>query len=113
METNVFGQPDNMQSEDVQKEGNNPTLIVILLILILGGAAVLGFLLYRQSQEPAPVLDEVVESVELPATVTTPEVTNELPTRESGLESTTEALNETGVPTNLIENNSTLDAPVE
>lgn len=112
METNVFGQPDNMQQEDIQKEGNNPTLIVILLILILGGAAVLGFLLYRQSQEPAPVLDEVVESIELPA-ATTPEVTNELPTTESGLESTTEIVEDTGVPINFIENDSTLNTPVE
>jgi len=70
MESNVFGQPDNMQPENVQKEGNNPTLIAILVILILGGAGVLGFLLYRQSQEPATVLDEVVESVELPSATT-------------------------------------------
>jgi cell division protein YceG involved in septum cleavage len=105
METNVFGQPDNMQPENVQKEGNNPTLIVILLILILGGAAVLGFLLYRQSQEPAPVVDEVVESVELPAEVTIPEVINE--------SEPTEIVEDTGVPINIIENDSTLNAPVE
>jgi hypothetical protein len=86
MDSNVFGQPD-MQPEPVEKEGNNPTLIAILLILILGGGGVLGFLLYRQSQEPAPVLDEVVESVELPTTPTTPEVTNELPVVETPLES--------------------------
>ncbi len=104
MESNVFGQPDNMQPENVQKEGNNPTLIVILLILILGGAGVLGFLLYRQSQEEPAVLDEVVESVELPAEVTIPEVINE--------SETTEVVDDTGVPTNIIENDSTLDAPV-
>lgn len=84
MDSNVFGQP-NMQPEPVEKEGNNPTLIAILLILILGGGGVLAFLLYRQSQEPAPVLDEVVETVELPTTTTTPEVTNELPVVEDSI----------------------------
>jgi len=79
MESNVFGQPENIQPENVQKEGNNPTLIAILVILILGGAAVLGFLLYRQSQEPATVLDEVVESVELPS-ATTPTLDAPVPT---------------------------------
>jgi hypothetical protein len=72
METNVFGQPENLQPEQIEEEGNNPTLIVILLILIIAGGGVLGFLLYRQSQEPAPVLDEVVETVELPSSTTTP-----------------------------------------
>ena len=70
MESNVFGQPENMQPENVQKEGNNPTLIAILVILILGGAGVLGFLLYRQSQDPTPVLEEVTESIEIPITPT-------------------------------------------
>lgn len=79
MESNVFGQPENMQPENVQKEGNNPTLIVILLILILGGAGVLGFLLYRQSQEEPAVLDEVVETIELPSEVPTPEVADQVP----------------------------------
>lgn len=68
MADNVFGQSNNIEEENVQREGNNPTLIIILLVLIIGGGAVLGFLLYRQSQEPAPVLDEVVETVEIPAT---------------------------------------------
>lgn len=71
MEPNVFGQPENNQPEAVEREGNNPTLIIILLVLILAGGGVLGFLLYRQSQEPAPVLDEVVETVELPSSATT------------------------------------------
>jgi hypothetical protein len=75
---NVFGQPDNMQPENVEKEGNNPTLIVILLILILGGGAALGFLLYRQSQEEPVVLDEVVETVELPEGAI-PEITDSIP----------------------------------
>jgi len=88
MESNVFGQPENMQPENVQKEGNNPTLIVILLILILGGAGVLGFLLYRQSQEEPAVLDEVVETIELPSEVTTPEVADQVPT--TGVDGLTE-----------------------
>jgi hypothetical protein len=68
---NVFGQPEEIQQENVQNEGSNPTLIAILLILIFGGGATLGFLLYRQSQEPPIGLDEVVETVELPAPATT------------------------------------------
>jgi len=72
METNVFGQPENTQPESNEREGSNPTLIIILLVLILGGGGVLGFLLYRQSQEPAPVLDEVVETVEVPSSATAP-----------------------------------------
>lgn len=71
METNVFGQPENNQPEVVEIEGSNSSLIMILLALILIGGGVLGFLLYRQSQEPAPVLDEVVETVELPSSATT------------------------------------------
>ena len=71
METNVFGQPENNQPEVVEIEGSNSSLIMILLALILIGVGVLGFLLYRQSQEPAPVLDEVVETVELPSSATT------------------------------------------
>lgn len=71
MEPNVFGQSENNQPKAVEIEGNNPTLIIILLVLILAGGAVLGFLLYRQSQETAPVLDEVVETVELPSSATT------------------------------------------
>jgi hypothetical protein len=68
MSDNVFGQSNNVEPENVQREGNNPTLIIILLVLIIGGGAALGFLLYRQSQEPAPVLDEFVETIEIPTT---------------------------------------------
>lgn len=71
MEPTIFGQTENNQPEVVEREGNNPTLITILLVLIIAGGVVLGFLLYRQSQEPAPVLDEVVETVELPSSTTT------------------------------------------
>jgi hypothetical protein len=76
METNVFGQPENNQPEVVEREGSNPALIIILLALIVIGGGVLGFLLYRQSQEPAPVLDEVVEVVDLPSSATTPAPAN-------------------------------------
>ncbi len=80
MEPTILGQTENNQPETVEREGNNPTLIIILLVLILGGGGVLGFLLYRQSQEPAPVLDEVVETVELPSsTTTTPTTPNTTP----------------------------------
>lgn len=72
MEPNVFGQPENTQPESNEREGSNRTLIIILLVLILGGGGVLGFLIYRQSQEPVPVLDEVVETVEVPSTSTAP-----------------------------------------
>jgi flagellar basal body-associated protein FliL len=76
METNVFGQPENNQPEVVEREGSNPVLITILLVLIVIGGGVLGFLLYRQSQEPAPVLDEVVETVDLQSSSTTPTPAN-------------------------------------
>lgn len=76
METNVFGQPENNQPELVEREGSNPVLITILLVLIVIGGGVLGFLLYRQSQEPAPVLDEVVETVDLQSSATTPTPAN-------------------------------------
>lgn len=112
MESNVFGQPDNIQPENVQKEGNNPTLIVILLILILGGAGVLGFLLYRQSQEEPAVLDEVVETIELPSEVTTPEVTNELPEVELD-ESNSAGVDDSGSGTNFLDNETILGNPVE
>lgn len=109
MDSNVFGQPD-MQPEPVEKEGNNPTLIVILLILILGGGGVLAFLLYRQSQEPAPVLDEVVETVELPTTTpTTPEVTNELPV----VEDSTNVVGEAPLESEILDNETALPVPVQ
>ncbi|MEX0596982.1 MAG: hypothetical protein WD512_10835 [Candidatus Paceibacterota bacterium] len=109
MSENIFGQPENNQSEAVAKEGNNPTLIAILLILILGGGAGLGFLLYRQSQETAPVLDEVVETVELPTTTPTPEVINELPV----VEDSTNIVDETSSETNSLDNETLLGAPIE
>jgi hypothetical protein len=108
MDSNVFGQP-NMQPEPVEKEGNNPTLIAILLILILGGGGVLAFLLYRQSQEPAPVLDEVVETVELPTNTTDPEVTNELPL----VEDSDTILDESTVESEILDNETILPAPVQ
>ncbi|MGA1050002.1 MAG: hypothetical protein ACO3TG_00755 [Minisyncoccia bacterium] len=73
---NVFGQPENIEPENSEREGSNPTLIVILIILILLGGGVLGFLLYRQSQEEPIVLDEIVETIPAPIAG---EVTNELP----------------------------------
>lgn len=76
---NVFGQPEIIEPENEKNEGSNPTLIVILIILILLGGGVLGFLLYRQSQEEPIVLDEVVETIPAPIPG---EVTNELPVME-------------------------------
>ncbi len=106
MDSNVFGQPD-MQTEPIEKEGNNPTLIAILLILILGGGGVLAFLLYRQSQEPEPVLDEVVETIELPTT--TPEVANELPV----VEDSTNVTGEAPLESEILDNETSLPVPVQ
>lgn len=75
---NIFGQPENIEPENSEREGNNPTLIAILIVLILLGGGVLGFLLYRQSQEEPIVLDEIVETIPAPTPITG-EVTNELP----------------------------------
>lgn len=108
MDSNVFGQ-SNMQPEPIEKEGNNPTLIAILLVLILGGGGVLAFLLYRQNQEPAPVLDEVSESVELPTDTTAPEVTNELPI----VEDSTNVVGETPLESEIVDNIDTTPLPVE
>jgi flagellar basal body-associated protein FliL len=108
MDSNVFGQPD-MQQEPMEKEGNNPTLIAILLILILGGAAGLGFLLYRQSQEEPAVLDEVVETIELPTDTIDAEVTNELPV----LDDSDTILDESTVESGILDNETTLPTPVE
>jgi hypothetical protein len=63
----TFGAPEISPKATVQSSGNSRT-IVILLILIIGGGAVLGYLLYRQNQEPAPVLEEVTQTVEVPTT---------------------------------------------
>jgi hypothetical protein len=106
---NVFGQPDNMQPEEVQKEGNNPTLIAILLILILGGGAALGFLLYRQSQEDPAVLDEVVETLELPSNTEISDVTNELPV----FEDSDTMLDESTLESEILDNETILPAPIE
>jgi hypothetical protein len=106
---NVFGQPDNIQPTPVEKEGNNPTLIAILLILILGGGAALGFLLYRQSQEEPAVLDEVVETIELPTDTIDPEVTNELPV----FDGSDTILDESTIESGFLDNETTLPDPVE
>ena len=66
----TFGTPEVSPETTVQSSNNSRT-IVILLILIIGGGAVLGYLLYRQNQEPDPVLEEVTESVEIPTTPAT------------------------------------------
>lgn len=65
----TFGTPEISQEAPEQSTGSSRT-VIILLILIIGGAAVLGYLLYRQSNEPAPVLEEVTESIEIPTTPT-------------------------------------------
>jgi flagellar basal body-associated protein FliL len=106
---NVFGQPENMQPENVQKEGNNPTLIAVLLILILIGGAALAFLMYRQGQEPAPVLDEVVETVELPSDTEISDVTNELPI----VEDSATISDESTIDNRVLENETILTTPVE
>jgi hypothetical protein len=62
----TFGTPESSQQE-VQSNGGSRTTL-ILLILVIGGGAVLGYLLYRQNQEPAPVLEEVSQTIETPAT---------------------------------------------
>jgi hypothetical protein len=68
----TFGTPEISQEAPVQT-GSNSRTIIILLILIIGGGAVLGYLLYKQSNEPAPVLEEVIQTVEVPTTpATTP-----------------------------------------
>jgi hypothetical protein len=69
----TFGTPESSQQE-VQSNGGSRTTL-ILLILVIGGGAVLGYLLYRQNQEPAPVLEEVSQTIETPAAnpATTPE----------------------------------------
>lgn len=108
MEGNVFGQQE-MQQENLEKEGSNPTLIAILLILILGGGGVLGFLLYRQSQEEPAVLDEVVETIELPTDTIAPEVTNELPI----LDDSDTTLDESNIESEILNNETVLPAPVE
>lgn len=63
----TFGTPEISQEQSVQTTSNSRT-IIILLILIVAGGAVLGYLLYKQSNEPAPVLEEVTESIEIPTT---------------------------------------------
>ncbi len=107
MDSNVFGQP-NMQPEPVEKEGNNPTLIAILLILILGGGGVLAFLLYRQSQEEPVVLDEVVETIELPTT-TPLEVTNEIPV----VDTQSDSIDESNLESGILEDETTIPTPVQ
>lgn len=64
---NAFGQPE--PQENVKPEGNSSVITIILLIIIIVGGGVLAYLLYKQSQEPPIVLDEVVETIDLPTTV--------------------------------------------
>lgn len=61
----TFGTPEPSQETPVQSSGNSRAVIILLVIIIIGGA-VLGYLLYKQSNEPAPVLEEVTESIEIP-----------------------------------------------
>ena len=49
-------------------EYNDKTAIKVLSTLIVIGIIALGILLFRQSQEPPIVLEEVVETIELPET---------------------------------------------
>ncbi len=50
-------------------EYSDKTAIKILSVLIVIGIIALGILLYRQSQQPPIVLEEVVETIELPESV--------------------------------------------
>lgn len=68
--SDTFGQPE--LQENLKPEGNSSVITIILLIIIIVGGGVLAYLLYKQSQEPPIVLDEVVETVELPTQVNTP-----------------------------------------
>jgi hypothetical protein len=63
----TFGAPEISQ-EVIVKNPSNSRTIIILLTLIIGGSAVLGYLLYKQSKEPAPVLEEVTQTIDIPAT---------------------------------------------
>lgn len=47
-------------------EYSDKTAIKILSVLIIIGMIALGILLYRQNQQPPLVLEEVVETIELP-----------------------------------------------
>lgn len=71
---NSFGQPETQ--ENIKPEGNSSVITIILLIIIIVGGAVLAYLLYKQSQEPPIVLDEVVETIDLPTTAPTSENLN-------------------------------------
>lgn len=65
----TFGAPEISQ-EQAQPSSNSKTVIILLIIIVAGGA-VLGYLLYKQSKEEAPVLEEVTQSIEIPTTPTT------------------------------------------
>jgi hypothetical protein len=61
----TFGTPEISQEQALQPSGNSKTVIILLILIVIGGA-VLGYLLYRQSNEPAPVLEEVIQTNEFP-----------------------------------------------
>jgi hypothetical protein len=63
----TFGAPEISPEATIQPSSNS-RIIIILLTLIIGGSAVLGYLLYKQSKEPAPVLEEVTQTIDIPAT---------------------------------------------
>lgn len=63
---------------------NSKIIIVLLSIILLGGGS-LAYLTYKQSKEPPIVLDEVVETIDLPTEFTDLEKGNEklIPTSPS------------------------------
>jgi hypothetical protein len=84
----TFGAPEISQEQAIHPTSNSRT-VIILLIIIIAGAAVLGYLLYKQSKEEAPVLEEVTQSIEIPTTPTrSPEAGISEPTPETTLPET-------------------------
>ncbi len=66
----TFETPKISQEQALQPSGNSKTIIILLILIVIGGG-VLGYLLYKQNNEPDPVLEEVTESVEIPTTPAT------------------------------------------
>jgi hypothetical protein len=66
----TFGTPEISQEQSPQPSGSSKTVIILLILIVIGGG-VLGYLLYKQSNEPAPVLEDVTESIEIPTTPAT------------------------------------------
>jgi flagellar basal body-associated protein FliL len=62
---NTFGTTEIAQETKVQASGKSKT-IIILLIIIIASSLILGYLLYIQSKEPAPVLEEVSQTIDIP-----------------------------------------------